>query len=249
MSAAISANELTVRYGDFVAIDSATFEIAPGAFVAMLGPNGAGKSTLLRAVLGLTHTSAGSLSLFGHAPGKQPRGTTAFVPQSIDATDTFPATALDLVVTGIRGAGPFRIRSADRDAATEALARVGLADKVNRPLGDLSGGERQRVYLARCFVKRPKLLLLDEPASNLDIAAAANLYHLLDDFQKDSGATILMTTHDWEGARVHAKEVLLIEDGRVTLGSPDELASDKRLLETFGHVGHVAKTHGKHRHD
>lgn len=238
-----------MRFGARVALDNATFTIDPGAFVALLGPNGAGKSTLMRAVLGLTPTTSGALTVFGHVPGAQPRGMTGFIPQSTDKASTFPATVLELVVTGLRGSWPFRIKTSERVAALEALERVQLADFADRSLANLSGGERQRVYLARCFAKRPKLLLLDEPASNLDIAAAANLYHLLDDFHRETGATILLTTHDWEGARVHAKQVLLIERGRTTLGKPEELASDARLLQTFGHTGHVAASHGGHDHD
>lgn len=240
---AVLAHEVHVHLGDAHVLSNISLEIAPGAFVALLGPNGAGKSTFIHALLGLAPVTAGTLEIYGHTPGKQPRTLTGYIPQSTSRGSDFPATVIELVATGIRGAWPYRITIGERERALHALDRVGLADFAARSLHTLSGGERQRAYLARCFAKEPKLLLLDEPAANLDIGSAAQLYHLLEHYQKETGATVLMVTHDWEGARVHASQVMLFDDGRAQLGSPEDLASESRLLAAFGHRGHLEASH------
>jgi len=234
---------VSVTFDGVVALDEVSLSIECGRYVAIIGPNGAGKSTLLNVVLGLQEPTRGRVRVMGEAPGRLPRGTIGYIPQHRTPDRTFPGRARELVAAGLMGGWPWRIGTAQRDTVHEAMARTGVADLGDRPLWGLSGGELQRVYLARSLVRRPKLLVLDEPEAGLDLAGEAAMHHLLVDYQRETQATVLMITHDWEGARVHADDAVLMTDGKATLGPVNKLADAENLLYVFGHSGHLAGTH------
>jgi len=240
---AVEMDGVTVRFGTVTALRAIQFAAPVGAFVSIIGPNGAGKTTLLRVLLGLDQPDAGTVRIFGKAPAALAAEDLGFIPQIKTLDRSFPAKALELVVTGLRQSWPWRIRADERAKAMEALEMVGAAAIADRSVAVLSGGELQRVYLARCLVRKPRIIVLDEPAAGLDLAGEAALYHQLLEYQKRSGATVFMITHDWEGARCHASHVLLMHRGRAQFGAPREMASEERLLAVFGHAGHVADTH------
>jgi zinc transport system ATP-binding protein len=104
-------------------------------------------------------------------------------------------------------------------------------------LGRLSGGQLQRVYLARALVRRPRLLLLDEPATGVDRLGEVDLYRHLEAYQEETGATILMITHDWEAAH-HASHVLVLNRRVIGFGPPERALSEECLRQAFGHLGH-----------
>ncbi|PZA06977.1 MULTISPECIES: metal ABC transporter ATP-binding protein [unclassified Meiothermus] len=236
---AVQVQDLRVRFGDFQALQDVSFAAPQGSFVAIVGPNGAGKSTLLRVLLGLVQPERGRFQLFGKPLAALPPGQVGYVPQVKGFDRSFPALALELVVSGIRRAWPFRVRPAERQTAREALEQVGASHLENRSLGRLSGGELQRVYLARALVHRPRLLLLDEPATGVDAVGEADLYRHLEAYQQRSGATILMITHDWEAAHHHATHVLLLNRRVIGFGPPPQVLCPECLSRAFGHVGHA----------
>ncbi|MDZ4857493.1 MAG: metal ABC transporter ATP-binding protein [Candidatus Hydrogenedentes bacterium] len=240
---AIRVQRVSVRLGDYEALRGVSFEAPEGAFVAVIGPNGAGKTTLLNVLLGLQRPDQGVVEVFGMDPAKLPPDTLGYIPQLKTLDRSFPGLAIELVVTGRRRSWPWRISAADRAAALHALELTGVARLASRPIARLSGGELQRVYLARSLVRNPKLLVLDEPGAGMDIGAEAEMYHLIDHYQTASKATVLMITHDWEGARVHATHVLLMDRGLAAFGAPAEVAREDRLLNVFGYAGHQASTH------
>lgn len=254
MGAALEFSHYSIRFGDFQALQEVSLRVEAGQFVAIVGPNGAGKSTLLRAVLGLTGgphrdgrtLTSGALRVFGGLPQAVPAGLVGYVPQVKSFDRSFPALALEVVVGGLRRSWPFRITPEERERAEETLEKVGALHLSNRRLGRLSGGELQRVYLARALIRKPQLLLLDEPATGVDAVGEADLYRHLETYQAaprqgGAGATVLMITHDWEAARHHASEVLLLNRRVVAFGPPEQVLCHERLAEAFGHVGH---THG-----
>lgn len=240
---AIEVNDLSVVYDDVAALEDVSFDVAPGSFVAIIGPNGSGKSTLINALLGMEPRAHGTVRLFGAEPADIPAKDIGYVPQLKTLDRSFPATALELVVSGLRHAWPWRVSPRERDTALEAMARTGVADIADRPVSALSGGELQRTYLARSLVQPRRLLLLDEPGAGMDVTGEAEMYHLLEIYRTEINATVLMVTHDWEGARAHATHVLLINRGMAGFGPPAEFADDARLLELFGHKGHIGATH------
>jgi zinc transport system ATP-binding protein len=236
---AVSVEDLVVRFGNHAALDEISFAASTGDFVAVVGPNGAGKTTLLKVLLGLVGPDAGAVRLFGARPRNAPNDVVGYVPQIKTLDRTFPAQALDLVVTALRHRWPFRIDSAERSRAVAALERVGASHLAERSLGTLSGGELQRVYLARSLVREPRLLILDEPATGVDAAGTTDLFDLLDTYQHTHQATVLMVTHDWNAAYHHATHVLLVDRRQIGFGPPQEALSEDCLREAFGHIGHA----------
>ena len=244
---AVTVHDVSVAFSGHRALEDITLSVEPGAFVAVIGPNGGGKTTLLNVILGIAKPSQGSVKLFGETPVALPAQDIGYVPQRKTLDTSFPATVLELVVTGLRGTWPWRVTGKERDAACEALGRTGVGQVAALPVAKLSGGQLQRVYLARAMVRRPKLMILDEPAAGMDVVGEAAMYHLLSDYQKETGATVLMITHDWEGARCHASDVLLLNRRVIGFGAPDVVAREENLLQEFGHAGHIEATHGDDR--
>lgn len=235
--AALEFHDVDVVFGEAVVLEKVSFTLDDGCFLAVVGPNGAGKSTLIKVALGLVTPSRGTASLLGRTPGAVPEGI-GYVPQLKTFDRTFPATTLELVVSGSRRRWPARITRSEHEMARAALQGVGALHLDRRPLAKLSGGELQRVFLARALVRRPRIVLLDEPATGVDFLAEHDLYELLESFQRQSGATIVMVTHDLAVARFHADRVLVLNRRVHGYGAPDQVLDDEGLRVAFGHVGH-----------
>jgi zinc transport system ATP-binding protein len=240
---AVGVDQVSVRFGAFEALRDISFEAPEGAYVAVIGPNGAGKTTLLNVLLGLLRPEKGTVSLFGRPPESLDPHALGYIPQVKTLDRTFPAQALELVVTGLRGRWPWRITADERETALASMTLTGVADIAARPVSVLSGGELQRVYLARSLVRKPRLLVLDEPGAGMDLAGEAEMYHILERYQRASGATVSMITHDWEGARTHASHVLLLDRALIGFGPAETVAAEENLLKVFGFAGHKAATH------
>ena len=236
---ALETRDLTARFGDHLALEGLTLSVPSGAFVAIVGPNGAGKSTFLKVLLGLVRPTAGTVRVFGRSPERVDPRLVGYVPQFKTLDRTFPALAEELVASGLRRAWPGRLTSAERARVRSALERVGADQLMGRAVSRFSGGELQRVYLARAFVRRPRLVMLDEPATGIDVLGEADMYRLLEDYQQETGATLLMITHDWEAAYHHASHVVVLNRRLVGFGPPERALSERCLREAFGHVGHA----------
>lgn len=238
MSSGIEVKQLSVQFDQFRALDHLTFSIPQGAFLAIVGPNGSGKSVLIQALIGLIPPTEGTITVLGEIPVRLPADSIGYVPQIKSLDRTFPAQAVELVLTGLYHHWPWRIPEADREKAIQALQKVGAEHLSNRPIGKLSGGELQRVYLARCLIRRPRLIVLDEPATGIDVTLATDMYHILEEAQAQYQTTIVMATHDLAVAAHHASHVLLLNRRLIGFGSPDEVLTEQCLRETFGHLGH-----------
>lgn len=232
---------LGVAFGDRAALSDVSFTVPRGAFAALIGPNGAGKSTLLRVLLGLQRPSAGTVEVFGQAPGRG-REIIGYVPQRVVIPRGFPISVFDVVLMGRYGPlGPGRRpRAEDRARAREALEQVQMADAAGRRFQDLSGGQQQRVLIARALACSPRLLLLDEPTAGLDSGARARFYALVCDLQHARGLTLLCATHDLDVVGDHADALILL-DGTVQIqGAPDQVLSSRAVHRAYplpeGHV-------------
>ncbi len=239
----LEVRDISMRFGLVRALEGVSFSVPRGAFVAIIGPNGAGKSTLLQIILGLQAPTEGAVTLFGGPPAKFPARSLGYIPQLKTIDRSFPAKAIELVVTGLRRGWPWYIRKDEREAALAAMAQTGVDALADRQIAALSGGELQRVYLARSLVRKPTLVVLDEPTAGMDAMGEADMYHLLARYQEDVDATILMITHDWEGARFHASHALLLDRQLIDFGPSDEIARNERLMRMFGFTGHIESTH------
>ncbi len=240
----VHVKQVSVRFGDARVLDDVSFDLDAGEFLAIVGPNGAGKSTLVKVALGLLRPNAGHAALFGRDAGEVPERI-GYVPQLKTFDRTFPATAVELVATGLRRSWPAIVRRAERERALEALDQVGAAALADRPLARLSGGELQRAYLARALVRQPALVMLDEPATGVDYLAEHDLSLLLERYQAESGATVVMVTHDLAAARYHATRALVLNGRVYGYGLPADVMCEACLQEAYGHAGHghVPHTH------
>jgi iron complex transport system ATP-binding protein len=210
----------------------------PGSMTAVIGANGSGKSTLIRMLAGLLEPLAGTITLDGVPLNDwQPRlraRQIAYVPQS--TTTAFPFQVIDLVLSGRTPyATPFRFETAhDAQQAMEALENTGAAHLAERSFISLSGGERQMVVLARALAQEPRLLLLDEPSSSLDLKHRADLIRALVRLRETKRLSVVMITHDVQltGSFDH---VLALRQGEVAAaGTPDEVLREQILREIYG---------------
>lgn len=234
----LSLRGLTRRFGAHVAVDELSFDVAPGELLALIGASGSGKTTTLRMVAGYEVPDGGRIVLDG-------RDITALPPQRRDFGMVFQHYALfphmtvgENVGFGLEARG---VKRAERRArAEQALANVGLAGAAGRAVQSLSGGEQQRVALARALVIEPRLLLLDEPLSNLDPTLRRATREELRATLHRLGVTALFVTHDQEDAFAVADRVALIKQGRLLqVGPADELydrPASRAVAEFIGHA-------------
>lgn len=218
----IRFENVTKRFGSFVAVDNVSLEIGAGEFFSLLGPSGCGKTTLLRMLAGLETPSAGRIlidgvDMAGVAPNRRP------VNMVFQSYAVFPHMSVaENVAYGLR---IDRVPRPEREArVAEALALVKLGELAARRPDQLSGGQRQRVALARALVKRPKVLLLDEPLSALDAKLREAMRGELAAIQREVGVTFVMVTHDQDEALAMASRCALMDRGALLqVASPGDL--------------------------
>ena len=191
---AVCMRNVTFSYNGWPALQNVNLDIPSGAFSCVIGPNGGGKSTLLKLILGLLTPDQGEVRVFGEPP-MNARGRMGYTPQFAQYDPQFPVSVADVALMGIaeRHWGG-RYTREEKDAALRALDEMGIGNLRRRAFSELSGGQRQRVLIARALVSEPDMLLLDEPAANVDLAAAKRLMLTLQDVAKRM--TIIMVSHD-----------------------------------------------------
>ncbi len=229
---------MVLAYGEDVALRADHVTVPTGAVAAVIGPNGSGKSTFLGGVSGLIEPSAGRVSVLGGRPGED-RARVAHVLQETPTSGQVPLTVLEVVRMGRYAVrGPFaRFRDEDHDAVDAALQRMDLQAVIDRHLTELSGGQRQRVYVAQGLAQGADLLLLDEPATGLDLPSQDRIREVVDE-QRDRGKTVVYTTHDVTEAAL-ADLVVLLAGRVVATGDPDDVLTPALLGEAYGGRIHV----------
>jgi thiamine transport system ATP-binding protein len=215
----LRVEELTVRYGDTIALAGVDLDVVDGEVVSVLGPSGSGKSTLLRAIAGLEPSATGRVSWDGDDLTRVPPHRRELGLMFQDHT-LFPhRDVLGNVAFGLRMRGFARAEAETR--ARELLSLVGLAGYERRRVTELSGGEQQRVALARALAPAPRLLMLDEPLGSLDRALRERLMVELRELFTRLDVTSLYVTHDHDEAFALADRVVVMRDGRVEqIGTP-----------------------------
>ena len=240
MSAGLMARDLSVKIAGKEILHGLSVDIAAGRRTAIVGPNGAGKTTLLRALAGLNRRYAGEIVLGGRELGsyaeKELARVRAILPQERTAAQGL--TVEQLVTYGrFAHANLFQTRSdpEDREAIAWAMETAHVSAFAEREVHTLSGGERQRVFLAMALSQRPRLLLLDEPTTYLDVAHQLRVMEIITRLNAAHGMTILMVLHDMAHAMQYADDIVLVQAGRVVAtGTPAEVLTEERIAAVFG---------------
>ncbi len=228
--------DLTKRYGDTVAVDGVSLEIAQGEFFTMLGPSGSGKTTTLRMIAGFELPDGGRVELAGRDVSRQP-------PYARDVNTVFQDYALFPHMSVAENVGyGLMIKKVGKDArrarVAEALEMVRLGALGQRRPGQLSGGQRQRVALARAIVNRPRVLLLDEPLGALDLKLRQEMQQELKRIQSEVGITFIYVTHDQEEALTMSDRLAIFHEGRIVqVGAPAEVYEHPADEFVAGFVG------------
>jgi zinc transport system ATP-binding protein len=214
----LAFDRVSVGYGGVPVLHDASLHIMEGEFVAVVGPNGSGKTTLLRVGLGLLRPDEGTVWLFGLPLERfHDWGLVGYVPQRAAADAPLPISVEEVVRTGLAGRlGLLRRPTARQRARVDhVLGLLGLAALRGRPVATLSGGQQQRVLLARALVTDPRLLVLDEPTTGVDIDARQVLRASLQHLVAAEGVAVVYVSHDPEGFEGLADRVVQVQGGRV----------------------------------
>lgn len=224
-----SAENLRLGYGARVVLDAVNLRIGAGDYWFLVGPNGHGKTTLLSGLMGRLRPLAGTLTRRGAFARPECIG---FVPQQCGANPTLPTTIREFVGLGLVGLNAPAAQRRQRLAW--ALEAVGLAGKERHDLWSLSGGQRQRALVARALIRRPSVLVADEPTAGLDLSVETALYESLADLNRREGLTVLLVSHDLTVAARYASHVALVHHQLVEAGRADAMLNAERLTAAFG---------------
>ncbi|HUO36460.1 MAG TPA: ATP-binding cassette domain-containing protein [Mycobacterium sp.] len=221
-----------------------SLDVAAGQFVAVLGPNGCGKSTLLKVLLGLT-PSQGTVEVLGARPGRR-NNRIGYVPQRRSFDTSVRIRGIDVVGLGLDGARwgtpvPWLTRlvaprryAERRRRLEQVIELVGATDYARRPIGQCSGGEQQRLLIAQALIRRPELLLLDEPLESLDVPSQAGISALVRDICRRERVAVILVAHDVNPILEYLDRVVYIARGAAVEGTPEQVITADQLSALYG---------------
>jgi zinc/manganese transport system ATP-binding protein len=243
---AISLEDAAVEVGGRLVWKDVSLAVAPGEFVAVLGSNGSGKTTLLKVVLGLLPRAHGTVTVLGRAPG-QANAEVGYLPQRRHFDASSRIRGVDIVRLGLDGArwgvplprvGPDPVRQ----RVDEVIELVGATAYAERPLGSLSGGEQQRLLIAQALVRRPRLLLLDEPLDSLDLTNQGGVAALVQSICRQEQVAVLLVAHDVNPILGYIDRVVYFAGATAVAGSTDEVITTETLTRLYGVPVEVLRT-------
>lgn len=234
----IELEDINFKYGEEFVLQDISLSVYKGNYDGIIGPNGGGKTTLLKVILGLLKPTSGKVKLFGQDISVfKDWSKLGYLPQKMTQADVrFPITVQEVVSQGrIARAGLLKkLSEADLKAVDNALRMSEVEHLKNRPISDLSGGERQRVFIARALASEPEILILDEPATGIDVASQSRFYRFLKELNADHGITILFVSHDIDILSHEASRLICINRRLVCDGAASLIFRENRnLLENL----------------
>jgi iron complex transport system ATP-binding protein len=234
----LEIENISINYGVCAVVTDVSFALEAGKIIALLGANGAGKTTLLKALNGALAISAGEIRLDGKLVEAYSRAKIARrIAVIAQETETkFPVSVLEFVLSGrfAHGAAFGWETENDLQIELDCFQLCDLKNYANRSMNQLSGGERQRVVLARALATEAKILLLDEPTANLDLAHQALLFRLIKERCETNAVSAVVITHDLNLASEFADEIILLKDGGISaIGEPRTVLTQGNLREVF----------------
>jgi len=219
---AIEIRNLTVAYGENIALENLNLDIEAGSLMALVGPNGAGKSTLIKTILKFLKQITGEIKINGK--------TLAYVPQRNSVDWDFPTTLFDVVEMGCYGrVGLFkRVSKEEKQKVLKAIEQVGMLDFKDRQISELSGGQQQRAFIARALVQEADIYLMDEPFQGVDSTTEKSIVDILKKLKSD-GKTLLVVHHDLQTVPTYFESVTFINKTVIASGKIKEVFTQKNI--------------------
>lgn len=215
--ALITAQNITLTHQGKKILDDVSFALQPGEFITLIGPNGAGKSSLIKVLLGLIKQDSGKIKR-----AKSMR--LGYTPQLFTPNPFIPISVVDFLTLN---------QKVEKSFIKETAETTGVASLLNSPLKNLSGGELQKVLLTRALMNKPNVLILDEPAQNLDVDGQMQLYQLIQDIHQQQNCAILMVSHDLHRVMKESSQVLCLYHHICCKGHPETILKDEQFNDLF----------------
>ena len=239
MSEIIKLDNVSVSYKEDIVLKNISLVVNEGEFLTILGPNGAGKTTLLTTINGLGRILNGKVRIFGNILTEKNaanlRKEIGYVPQIINIDPRFPISVKEVVEMGrLSKIRPFKkLNEDDEEIVYQAMKLTGILNLSQRPIGHLSGGEQQKVAIARAIAQEPKIMLLDEPTSNLDLSAQKGILDLIEKIYLEKKITTLMVTHILNHIPRCTGRIVLMKEGRIVKQGKKEEVLKEEILSTL----------------
>ncbi|SMQ86964.1 zinc/manganese transport system ATP-binding protein [Bacillus sp. OV166] len=234
MKDAITLENVNVHLGGEWILRNLSFNVAFGEFMGIIGPNGAGKTTLLRVLLGMIQPQDGTVKVGGKNIKSAGSPLIGYVPQSRQIDPETPIQGRDFVSFGLQHKYRPWLTKQDRILVEEALHLTDSENYADKPLGKLSGGERQRLFLAQALLRDPKVLLLDEPTSNLDPGAQENLAAVVERVNRERGISVVFVSHDVNLISKYAHQILYLTREQYVKGTVEDVMQPEVLTKLYG---------------
>jgi zinc/manganese transport system ATP-binding protein len=242
----LELRDAAVRVGGRTLWSGVDLQVQAGEFVAVLGPNGVGKSTMVKVLLGVLPAAAGEVRVLGGQPGQTAGAKIGYLPQRRNFDASLRIRGLDVVRLGLDGDRwgiplPGRARR-DRERVAEVVELVGASAYAHRPIGQCSGGEQQRLLIAQALVRRPEVLLLDEPLDSLDLPNQSAVAALIGRICHQQGVAVVMVAHDVNPILHHLDRVVYLAEGGAVAGTPAEVITSQTLTRLYKTPVEVLRT-------
>lgn len=244
----LKVNNLNFSYAEKDILKDISLEVKPGEILGLLGPNGVGKTTLLKCINKILAPTSGEIFInskrIDHLSEKNLAHHLSYVPQSTHSN--FPVTVVDMIMIGRLPFMNFKVGKKDKDVVFGLLDEMGLSDMAFDPINRLSGGERQRVFIARAIAQEPRVILLDEPTSNLDMKHQVEILKLLKRTVTENQISAVMTVHDLTLAGMFCDKVVMLKDQSIyARGYCHEVITEANIEAVYGVKTEIHERHGK----
>ena len=229
--ALITLNNISLSHNGKNVLDDVSFKLHEGEFITLIGPNGAGKSSLIKVLLGVIKQDSGDITYTDNI-------RLGYTPQTFSANPFIPISVKDFLTLN---------QKLDSEFMLKTFELTGIKDLLKSPLKNLSGGELQKVLLTRALLNKPNVLILDEPAQNLDVDGQMQLYKLIQDIHQQQNCAVLMVSHDLHRVMKESTQVLCLYHHICCEGLPESILKDEKFNDLFAdQINDLMATYGHH---